>query len=136
MRQLEEALGALAPSPEHRVASSALSWCEVGIKDRTLLVPLRPLGARHLTNHQSTRKNLLTDVLELRLARLGCSLLHSPHLQSLVVGRGSPKYEKAALRWLERYLVESSPRLQHFVEVTATASWMTATAPTPSGRMR
>ncbi len=23
------------------------------------------------------------------------------------------------MRWLERYLVESSPRLQHFAEVTA-----------------
>ncbi len=33
--------------------------------------------------------------------------------------RGSPKYEKAALRWLERDLVEGSPRLQHFAEVTA-----------------
>ena len=28
--------------------------------------------------------------------------------------RGSPKYEKAAMRWLERYLTEGSPRLQHF----------------------
>jgi hypothetical protein len=26
--------------------------------------------------------------------------------------RRSPKYEKAALRWLERYLREGSPRLQ------------------------
>jgi hypothetical protein len=34
--------------------------------------------------------------------------------------RGSPKYEKAALRWLERYLTEGSPRLQHFAEITAT----------------
>jgi hypothetical protein len=33
--------------------------------------------------------------------------------------RGSPKYEKAALRWLERYLAEGSPRLQHFAEITA-----------------
>jgi hypothetical protein len=37
----------------------------------------------------------------------------------LYAERGSPKYEKAALRWLERYLVESSPRLQHFAEITA-----------------
>ena len=29
----------------------------------------------------------------------------------------SPKYEKAALRWLERYLAEGSPRLQHFAEI-------------------
>jgi hypothetical protein len=33
--------------------------------------------------------------------------------------RGSPKYEKVALRWLERYLAENSPRLQHFGEITA-----------------
>ena len=29
----------------------------------------------------------------------------------------SPKYERAALRWLERYLAEGSPRLEHFAEV-------------------
>ena len=33
--------------------------------------------------------------------------------------RGSPKYEKAAMRWLERYLAEGSPRLQHFAAITA-----------------
>jgi hypothetical protein len=32
--------------------------------------------------------------------------------------RGSPKYERAAMRWLERYLAESSPRLKHFAEIT------------------
>jgi hypothetical protein len=32
---------------------------------------------------------------------------------------GSPKYERAALRWLERYLSEGSPRLEHFAEITA-----------------
>ena len=31
----------------------------------------------------------------------------------------SPKYEKAALRWLERYLTESSPGLIAFAKVTA-----------------
>ena len=35
----------------------------------------------------------------------------------LYAERGSPKYEKAALRWLVRYLTEGSPRLQHFAEV-------------------
>ena len=30
----------------------------------------------------------------------------------------SPKYERAALRWLARYLDESSPRLAHFANVT------------------
>jgi hypothetical protein len=49
--ELKEALRALAPIPERRVASSAFCLREVGIEDRTLLVPLHPLGARHLTNH-------------------------------------------------------------------------------------
>jgi len=40
-------------------------------------------------------------------------------LVKLYAERGSPKYEKAALRWLERYLTEGSPRLQHFAEITA-----------------
>jgi len=39
-------------------------------------------------------------------------------LVHLYAERGSPKYEKAALRWLERYLTEGEPRLQHFAEVT------------------
>ena len=38
-------------------------------------------------------------------------------LVHLYAERGSPKFEKAALRWLERYLTESSPRIQHFAEV-------------------
>jgi hypothetical protein len=28
-----------------------------------------------------------------------------------------PKYERAALRWLERYLTESSPTLKNFAKV-------------------
>jgi hypothetical protein len=28
------------------------------------------------------------------------------------------KYETAAMRWLERYLTEGSPRLRHFTEIT------------------
>jgi hypothetical protein len=40
-------------------------------------------------------------------------------LVHLYAEHGSPKYERAALRWLERYLAEGSPRLQHFAEITA-----------------
>lgn len=40
-------------------------------------------------------------------------------LVHLYAERGSPKYEKAALRWLGRYLAEGSPRLEHFAELTA-----------------
>jgi hypothetical protein len=40
-------------------------------------------------------------------------------LVHLYAERGSPKYEKAAMRWLERYLTERSPRLRHFADVTA-----------------
>lgn len=39
-------------------------------------------------------------------------------LVHLYAERDSPKYERAALRWLARYLAESEPRLQHFAEVT------------------
>ena len=38
-------------------------------------------------------------------------------LLHLYAERDSPKYERAALRWLERYLVEGSPRLEHFAEM-------------------
>ena len=40
-------------------------------------------------------------------------------LVHLYAERGSPKYEKAAMRWLRRCLAENSPRLQHFAELTA-----------------
>jgi hypothetical protein len=40
-------------------------------------------------------------------------------LVHLYAERDSPKYERAALRWLERYLVEGSPRLRHFAELAA-----------------
>jgi hypothetical protein len=38
-------------------------------------------------------------------------------LVHLYAERGSPKYEKAAMRWLERYITEDEPRLQHFAEI-------------------
>jgi hypothetical protein len=31
--------------------------------------------------------------------------------------RGSPKYERAALRWLERFLFEEEPSLERFASV-------------------
>jgi hypothetical protein len=40
-------------------------------------------------------------------------------LVHLYAERGSPKFERAALRWLERYLTEGTPRLRHFAEVAA-----------------
>lgn len=41
-------------------------------------------------------------------------------LVHLYAERGSPKFERAAMRWLERYLSEEgTPRLQHFAEITA-----------------
>jgi hypothetical protein len=38
-------------------------------------------------------------------------------LVHLYAERGSPKYEKAAMRWLERFLSEGEPRLRHFAEI-------------------
>lgn len=33
--------------------------------------------------------------------------------------RGSPKYERAAMRWLERYLAEAHPSLHDVAQVSA-----------------
>jgi len=41
------------------------------------------------------------------------SLEDALQLVHLYAERESPKYERAALRWLQRYLAEGSPRLQH-----------------------
>jgi hypothetical protein len=46
------------------------------------------------------------------------SLEDALQLVHLYAERGSPKYEKAALRWLARYLTEGSPKLEHFAEIT------------------
>jgi hypothetical protein len=40
-------------------------------------------------------------------------------LVHLYAERGSPKYEKAAMRWLIRYLTEGTPSLQDVAKVTA-----------------
>jgi hypothetical protein len=47
------------------------------------------------------------------------SLDDALRLVHLYAERESPKYECAAMRWLERYLTETSPRLQHFAEIVA-----------------
>jgi hypothetical protein len=36
----------------------------------------------------------------------------------LYAERGSPKYERAAMRWLERYIRETSPSLARFATIT------------------
>lgn len=38
-------------------------------------------------------------------------------LVHLYAERGSPKYEAAARRWLQRYLEENAPGLENFAEV-------------------
>ena len=47
------------------------------------------------------------------------SLEDALELVHLYAERGSPKYEKAALRWLQRYLTEREPRLSQLAEVAA-----------------
>ena len=47
------------------------------------------------------------------------SLEDALQIVHLYAERGSPKYEAAAMRWLERYLTESSPRLQRFADIVA-----------------
>lgn len=48
------------------------------------------------------------------------SLDDALELVHLYAERGSPKYERAALRWLERYLTEAAPRLQHVARIATT----------------
>ena len=38
-------------------------------------------------------------------------------LVHLYAERGSPKYERAAMRWLERYITEHSPTLAQFASI-------------------
>jgi hypothetical protein len=52
------------------------------------------------------------------LAMPEVSLEDALQLVHLYGERGSPKYENAAMRWLERYPSEGTPRLQHFAELT------------------
>jgi hypothetical protein len=40
-------------------------------------------------------------------------------LVHLYAERGSPKYERAAMRWLERYLSEGTPSMRDIARVTA-----------------
>lgn len=44
------------------------------------------------------------------------SLVEALHLVHLYADRGSPKFERAAMRWLKRYLVEESPSLETFAK--------------------
>jgi hypothetical protein len=55
------------------------------------------------------------------------SLEDALQLVRLYGERGSPKYERAALRWLERYLTESCPKLGHFAEVAASLAKLRST---------
>ena len=45
------------------------------------------------------------------------SLQDALQLVHLYAERGSPKYEKAAMRWLERYIAEGSPTLARYASV-------------------
>jgi hypothetical protein len=64
-----------------------------------------------VSSKRSSRRRSRPLSKTLRVLRL--QLVH------LYTERRSPKFEKAALRWLERYLTKGSPRLQHFTEITA-----------------
>ena len=45
------------------------------------------------------------------------SLQDALQLVHLYAERGSPKYEKAAMRWLERYMAVGSPSLAQYASV-------------------
>jgi hypothetical protein len=48
------------------------------------------------------------------------------HLVRLYAEEGSPKYERAALRWLERYLAEGAPTLELFARSVASLAELEA----------
>ena len=56
------------------------------------------------------------------------SLEDAVQLVHLYAEQGSPKYEKAALRWLGRYLDEGAPTLHQFAEVVRTLARNDSTA--------
>jgi hypothetical protein len=47
------------------------------------------------------------------------TLAEANQLVHLYAERGSPKFEKAALRWLARYLEEAEPSLERFAATVA-----------------
>jgi hypothetical protein len=47
------------------------------------------------------------------------SLRDALHLVHIYGERGSPKFERAAIKWLQRYLGEGSPELSDVVKVVA-----------------
>ncbi len=57
------------------------------------------------------------------------SLEDALQLVHLYADQRSPKFDRAALRWLGRYLEEGSPTLAQFAEVTATLAAKDPTAP-------
>jgi hypothetical protein len=65
-----------------------------------------------LTAKRQSSEELNRDLIPQRGLRI-------PQLVRLDAEKDSPKFEKAALRWLARFLVEGSPRLEHFAELTA-----------------
>jgi hypothetical protein len=48
---------------------------------------------------------------------VGNSFEDALRLIHLYAERGSPKFERAAMRWLARYITDSEPRLRHLAEV-------------------
>ncbi len=53
-------------------------------------------------------------------------------LVHLYAERGSPKFEKAAMRWLGRYLDETSPTLEQFTKVVSSLAGQKDRAVPPS----
>ena len=82
-------------------ARSAIEWTEATWNPVTGCSKVSP-GCRALLAARELPNLSLEDALQ---------------LGHLYAERGSLKYEKAALRWLERYLAEGSPRLSHFARV-------------------
>jgi hypothetical protein len=77
-----------------------------------------PVAVTEATN-QPRKTNLIFSILRSLGGHVNrpSSAAVEVQLVHLYAERGSPKYERAAMRWPERYLAEGSPRLQHFAEI-------------------
>lgn len=76
-------------------------------------------GSAHgrLTRALARRDLFQAELAARELERL--SLDDALQLTYLYAERGSPKYERAALRWLERYVAEGAPNLRDVALVAA-----------------
>jgi hypothetical protein len=80
-------------------------------------VPMTPEGRPHVRFRRAIERGALWAAEDAARELPNLPLEDALQLVHLYAERESPKFERAALRWLERYLTERSPRLEHFADI-------------------